>query len=376
MAPCGMLSKRAALLPLLLSLCACAGEPEAPREIGESLQGGVESLARSSEPTRGLDPALLDSAYSLAAGMPRLRSLLVARHGELLREQYFRGAGPGDPANIKSASKSVLSALIGIAIAEGHLEGVDQPIGTFFPDAIPEDADPRVRSITVGHLLSMQAGLRSTSFDNYGDWVASSDWIGYALRQPMVGEPGGSMIYSTGSSHLLSAILTRATGTSTYEYAREKLARPLGIELRPWTTDPRGIYFGGNEMRMRPRDMLRFGEMYRNGGRHEGIQVVPREWVEESWRPRTASPFNGHRYGYGWWSRRAGGRTVHFAWGYGGQFIFVVPDLEMTVVTTSEPNAPRGGAHLRQLHELVGRVLVPAAERGDPREGPGSDTSG
>ena len=355
--------RRAALLPFFLVLCACGDT--GPARVAGDVEDALESLAGAPEPTRGFDPALLDSAYSLAAGMPRLRSLLVARHGELLREEYFHGAAPESHANIKSASKSVLSALIGIAISEGHLDGVDQPIGTFFPDAIPGDADPRVRSITVGNLLSMQAGLRSTSFGNYGDWVTSSDWIGYALRQPMVGEPGGSMIYSTGSSHLLSAILTRATGKSTHAYAREKLARPLGIEIRPWTTDPRGIYFGGNEMRMRPRDMLRFGEMYRNGGRYDGVQVVPREWIEQSWRPRTFSPFNGHRYGYGWWSRQAGGHTVHFAWGYGGQFIFIVPDLEMTVVTTSDPNATRGGPHLRALHDLVSRILIPAAERGE-----------
>ena len=128
----------------------------------------------------------------------------------------------------------------------------------------------------------MRTGLETTSFDNYGDWVTSRNWVRDALRRPMVAERGasGPMIYSTGSTHLLSAILTRVTGSSTHRYAERVLARPLGIPLRAWTRDPQGIYFGGNEMRMKPRDMLTFGEMYRNGGVHQGVRVVPavRRW--------------------------------------------------------------------------------------------------
>lgn len=347
---------------MLAALTGCADRAGEGGPAQQVAQG--RTAAPAIERTSGLNAALLDSAYARAAAMPRLRSLLVARHGELLREEYFHGAGPEGHANIKSASKSVLSALVGIAIAERHLEGTDQPIADFLEDEIPSGSRPELRAITIGNLLSMQAGLRSTSFGNYGDWVSSRDWIAYALRQPMVDEPGGDMIYSTGSSHLLSAILTRATGVSTYRYAREKLAEPMGIEIRPWTTDPQGIYFGGNEMRMRPRDMLRFGELYRNGGRVDGRQVVPAEWIAASWRPRTRSPFNGHRYGYGWWSRDARGHAVQFAWGYGGQYIFIVPDLELTVVTTSDPDSPRAGSHLREVHALLSDVLIPAAERG------------
>jgi CubicO group peptidase (beta-lactamase class C family) len=146
---------------------------------------------------------------------------------------------------------------------------------------------------------------------------------------------------------------------------------PLGIELAGWTRDPQGVYFGGNEMRMRPRDMLTFGELYRNGGLHEGVQVVPAGWIRESWTPRTSSPYNGHRYGLGWWMRTARGHDVHFAWGYGGQYIFVVPDLRLTVVTTPDPVAPREGSHNRSLHRLIDELLIPAAEQGASAAPPG-----
>jgi CubicO group peptidase (beta-lactamase class C family) len=339
---------------------------------GEDPAGAADPLrpplaeAPRPAPTRGLDAALLDSAYADAAELPRLRSLLVARDGEILAERYFRGATPDRPANVKSVSKSIVSALVGIAVAEGHLRGPDQPIATFFPEHLGRDADPRKLGITVGNLLSMQSGLERTSGGNYGAWVTSRDWVRYALERPVVDEPGGRMLYSTGNTHLLSAILTEATGRSTWAYARDVLAEPLGIRLPRWPTDPQGIYFGGNEMRLTPRAMVRFGELYRNGGRHEGRQVVPEAWVRASLTPRTRSPWSGDAYGYGWFLSQAGGHSMFYAWGYGGQFIFVVPELRLTVVTTSEPDAPREGDHLREVRRILRRVIVPAAERGGP----------
>jgi CubicO group peptidase (beta-lactamase class C family) len=314
-------------------------------------------------PTVGLDSALLGAVYDSAAHLPRLHSLLVARHGRLYGERYYQGRTASTRANIKSASKSIVSALVGIAIAEGKLT-LDQPVAPFFAPHLASDTSTLKRTITIENLLSMQTGLEPTSGRNYGEWVTSSNWVRYAITRPMVDRPGGRMQYSTGSTHLLSAILTRATGTSTWAYARDKVGRPLGLDLRAWTTDPQGIYFGGNEMRLTPRDLLTFGEMYRNGGVHQGVQVVPREWIEQSWVPRTVSRFNTHRYGYGWWIRQSGAHPVYFAWGYGGQYVFIVPSLELVMVTTSDPDLPREGDHNRSVHELLDRVVI-AAERGE-----------
>ena len=314
--------------------------------------------------TVGLDSALVARAQARAAALPRLHSLLVARHGELLHESYFNGRGREARANIKSASKSIISALVGIAISEGHLVGTDQKVAAFFPGYLGGNVDPRIHQVTIGHLLSMQAGLEPTSFGNYGEWVTSGNWVRSALTRDFVDDPGGRMLYSTGSTHVLSAILTEATGQSTLAYARERLFRPLGIELVPWTRDPQGIYFGGNEMHLRPREMIAFGELYRNGGRHAGDALVPEAWIRDSWTRRTSSPYNGHGYGLGWWMRRAAGHDVYFAWGYGGQYIFIVPDLELTVVMTSDAIAPRERDHNRTLHDLLAGYLIPAAEAG------------
>ena len=175
----------------------------------------------------------------------------------------------------------------------------------------------------------------------------------YALDRPMVSDPGTSMEDSTGTSHILSTILTRATKKSTHQFAAEVLARPLGISLERWPRDPQGIYFGGNEMRLTPRDMWKFGELYRNHGEWEGRQIVPAEWIRTSWQPRTVSRFNGHHYGFGWWIRSSGGHEVYFAWGYGGQYIFIVPELELVMVTTSDASTARSGDHLRAVHLLL-----------------------
>jgi len=303
-----------------------------------------------------------DAALARAAGLPRLRSLLVSHAGELVLEEYFNGASPTRPANIKSVSKSVISALIGIAIAQGHLTGVDQPIADFFAEQLGTDIGKT--EITIEDLLTMQAGLETTSNRNYGAWVLSSNWVEFALNQPLELLPGTVMEYSTGNTHLLSAILTSATDLTTLEFARQTLTGPLGFRLLEWPRDPQGIYFGGNDMEMTPRQMLAFGELYLNDGRADDRQIVPQEWVQASLRPRTESRREaGRYYGYGWWIRRTAGLQTPYAWGFGGQFIVLVPELDLVVVTTSDSNPTRDArSQRRRIFNLVEQqVVAPAA---------------
>ena len=209
----------------------------------------------------------------------------------------------------------------------------------------------------------MRSGLERTSGEGYSRWIGSRDWVGAALGRPLLYQPGTQMLYSTGNTHLLSAILTKATRQSTLRYAQQKLARPLGIRLDPWRRDPQGIYLGGNQMRLSPRALLRFGELYRNGGRYEGRQIVPAAWVEASTQARTRSPFSGQPYGYGWFVSELRGHRLFYAWGHGGQFIFVVPDLELTVVTTSDPSGPRDFEHLGGIYKGVLERMIALFER-------------
>ncbi|KLK93821.1 6-aminohexanoate hydrolase [Microvirga vignae] len=315
----------------------------------------------------------LKESIERARSLENLRSLIVSREGRIVAEEAFNGSSLERPTNIKSASKTVLSALVGIAIERGVFKGVDQPIAEILDRSIPPDADERVRQITIGHLLSMRAGLERTSGRNYGSWVSSSNWVRHALSRPFVDEPGGRMLYSTGSTHLLSAALTRASKRSTLELAREWLGEPLGITVPPWTRDPQGIYLGGNEMALSPRALLRFGEMYRQGGTIDGKRVVPESWVTESWEPRTASVYTGDSYGYGWFMREMRGHRVYYAWGFGGQMIYVAPSLGMTVVMTSDPTEPsREDNYVGELHALVADNIIPALEGKQEPQGTGS----
>ncbi|MDP3718933.1 MAG: serine hydrolase [Acidobacteriota bacterium] len=303
----------------------------------------------------------LESAAKAGAGLPRLRSLLVSHRGELVLERYYGGARATQTANIKSASKSVIAALVGIAVARGQIKGLDQPIADFFPE-LAKDPENRKRQITIEDLLTMRSGLESTSGRGYGAWVQSPNWVRYALNRPLIDKPGTRVEYSTGTSHLLSAILTKATKTSTWQFAQESLAKPLGFTLSRWTQDPQGIYFGGNEMSMTPRQMVRFGELYLNDGRAGATQVLPKSWIDKTRVPRGKSRWGSDReYGYGFWIRDLAGYDSYYAWGYGGQFVFIVPDLQLVVVTTSRSDVSRERRdHLGAIYDLVEQAVIPA----------------
>jgi CubicO group peptidase (beta-lactamase class C family) len=307
----------------------------------------------------------LDAAVKTAESLPRMRSLLVSWHGQLILERYFHGTGATSQADIKSASKSVISALVGIAIGRGILPGVNAQIGPYFPELGTNlggaNTDARKKQITIGDLLTMQSGLESTSRQNYGAWVQSPNWVRYVLRRPLLHAPGEQMDYSTGNTHLLSAILTKVTGQDTWSFAEEAIAKPLGFTLPRWTRDPQGVYFGGNEMLMTPREMLKFGELYLDRGQSNGRQIVPAAWVADSFVARAQSPISGHRYGYGWWIDEMEGHTVYFAWGFGGQYIFVVPDLELVVVTTSSVSLGEDRReHRDAVYDLADRLVIGA----------------
>jgi CubicO group peptidase (beta-lactamase class C family) len=312
-------------------------------------------------------PPALDDARAAAAAAPRLRSLQVAVRGTTLLEYYARNAARNRVTNVKSVSKSVISTLVGVAIEGGLIRSVREPIAIWFPQ-LARDPDPRKRAITIEDLLTMRSGLVSTSFDNYGAWVGSRNWVDYVLSRPLIGEPGREMEYSTGNTHLLSAILTRATKQTTWAYAQQQLGKPLGFTISQWARDPQGIYFGGNDMLLTPAQMLLIGELYRNHGRHAGRQIVPPAWVDASCRGLGRSRFNPDQtYGYGWWSRDFAGEQGCFAWGYGGQYIIVFRALDLVVVTTSAADVSEDRRdHRRQIFDIIERLILPAVRSRAP----------
>ena len=314
-----------------------------------------------------LDPKRIDETIARAAQSPRIHAMIMALDGKPIVEHVFHGPGLDEPVNIKSASKSIISALIGIAIDERMIKDANQPILPLLEKRAPHEMDPKVATITVDHLLSMRAGLERTSgMQNYGRWVQSPNWVNFALSRDFIDEPGGEMLYSTGNTHLLSAILTDVSGRTTLELAHDWLGEPLGMTIPQWPRDPQGVYFGGNEMKLSPHDLLRFGEMYRNGGVYGGYQVVPRAWVRASWTVRTIDNL-GRGYGYGWFIAQAHGYPVYYAWGFGGQMLYVIPNLKLTVVMTSDTNTGSAvGNHLCKLHDLVANGFMPAVMETPP----------
>ncbi|GGJ85401.1 serine hydrolase domain-containing protein [Pseudomonas matsuisoli] len=302
----------------------------------------------------------LDRVLADAAALAPLQTVALAQDGQIVAERGYRGHRTTDATNIKSASKSVIATLVGIAIDKGVLEGPDQHVVDLLKADLPANADPRLQDVTLGNLLSMQAGLGSTSGQNYGAWVASRNWVRAALARPFLDAPGGAMIYSTGSTHLLSAILTRRTGRSTWQLAREWLGPLDGFAITAWSRDPQGVYLGGNEMAMSTRSLLAFGELYRNGGRaSDGTRLLSQSWIDAAWTPRTRSRYTGDGYGYGWFITRKADENVRYGWGYGGQMIYVAPDIGLTVAMTSSAQ-PSGGqlGHREDLHRLLERIIV------------------
>lgn len=322
---------------------------------------GASGAGAASSQTAAADrwnPAALEPAIRAAQELPRLHSLLVSRRGELILERYFNGRRATTPANVKSVSKSLISALVGIA-SDRKLLDLRQTIARYLPDAFPKPPDASKHAITIEDLLTMRSGLESTSNRNYGAWVQSLNWVRHALAKPLVAPPGSEMIYSTGNTHVLSAILAKVTGTSTWQFAQDALARPLGFSLAQWPRDPQGIYFGGNDMLMTPRQMLAFGELYLQEGRRDTRQIVSERYVEQSFVPRGRSRISGREYGYGWWIREMAGRQAHYAWGFGGQFIVLIPSLDLVVVSTSAATVSEDRrTHRRTVDEIIEHLIV------------------
>lgn len=301
----------------------------------------------------------LDAVVRRAGALDQLHALVVSRDGEIVLAEAFRGPSVGRPVNVKSVSKTIVALVTGAAIARGAVPGIEARLVDFV--APPSGADPRVAAITLEDLVTMRAGLDRTSGANYGPWVSSRNWVEHALTRPFVDEPGGRFLYSTGSFHLLGVALARAAGRSLLALTRDWLGDPLGIEIPAWTRDPQGFHLGGNEMALSPLAMIRIGEMARLGGRWGGTEILPRSWIAQSWTPRTRSPFSGHAYGYGWFIAEAGGHRVAYGRGFGGQMLYVVPDLALTVAVTSDPSRPaRSGGHVGDLHSLLADAIIPA----------------
>lgn len=325
----------------------------------------------------GMRPELLAALErEVSARFGRIRAVLITRRAQLIFEQYFGGCTQDDAHLVASVTKSVLSALVGIAIDRRFIRGVDQRVLDFFPDYAPGGHEQLKRRLTLKHLLTMTAGFQwrtgPRGHELFLDRLRRSrDWVAFILSLPVKEGALGTFQYNSAAAHLLSAIITSSTGRGAKEFAATHLFGPLGIDLPAddtphgqsraavfsnrgvsWPTDPHGNSTGGWGLVLRPRDMARFGLLYLNRGRWNGVQIVPAWWVEESVTPHTPG------YGYLWWLRDVNGVFVYSAAGRGGQHIFCVPEHELVVVVASEP-----GERFRDPWSLLEDFVLPAAAR-------------
>ena len=291
---------------------------------------------------QNIDPAGLTAAYDILSGSTDTRSLLVERNGVIIQEEYFNGYSSEHYFDVRSVTKSVISILIGIAIDRGFIQSVDETIGGYLSEVLP-NLEPEKAALTIKELLTMTTGLpwrelgyTSTDFNS---WVTSPDQLMWILDKQILNEPGTYWNYNTGACHILSAILTEASGLTAKQFAQQYLLSPLSGEVGDWSDDSRGYNFGGHGINLTAPDMIKIGRMMLNGGDYNGTQIVSSEWISESthnwYSTNNAVPY-GHVYGYLWWvgTNAVTGTSFFFAHGYGGQFIICVPEHN-TVITAS-----------------------------------------
>jgi CubicO group peptidase (beta-lactamase class C family) len=287
-----------------------------------------------------------------------IHSVIIVRNDRLVLEAYVHPYNRGTLHNVKSVSKSVISALVGIALREGVIGNLDETVYSHLPQYISDDMDPRKKDIKLRHLLTMTAGLDLDENGPISNQVFGRlDWLKAAYERPMRDDPGTRFLYSTPLTHTMSAILTESSGMSLHEFADEHLFGPLDFGEVQWTKGPQGYNLGGAELFLRPIDMAKFGYLFLKAGMWKGRQVVPADWVEESTTNKLHGVADGLLYGYWWWLDEDG--WCH-ARGWGGQAIFIHEGLDLVVVfTAADAQAPR---------QLLGEYIVPALETRQERE--------
>jgi CubicO group peptidase (beta-lactamase class C family) len=348
-----MSTRRWLIASLATLLCACGGggggygsaPPTSAPPTGSppppaTLIDIAQPWAKATPAEANMDEVMLGRAASDAAAMPRFRSLLVARHGKLVAENYFGGADAATVFDMRSVTKSVVSMLIGIAIQNGVLPNTDAQVGTYI--ASPYTLDAGDRAVSVKQLLTMTSRYQwnENNGDDYNLWVLSGDHVQFLLDRRQT-DPSGTFTYNSAAVNLLGQVLQHAAAKPLPEFAEEVLFQPIGVTTVQWEELEPNMVNAGSGIKMTATDLLRFGQLLLQKGRSGNQQVVPESWIETSTAPQfawrdTYGAQRGTTYGYLWWLAEPPATVATFAWGYGGQFAYVVPSLDLVVVATTQ----------------------------------------
>ncbi len=288
-----------------------------------------------------------------------IHSVIIIRHGYVVLEAYSEPFGRDELHILKSCSKSVTSALIGIAIREGYIKSVDQKVVDILSNQYAiNNLDDKKQAVTIEHLLTMTSGIKQQEINSkFPDkYLRSWNLNQYYLDEPMEAEPGQVFHYDSAGVNLLMAILRETSGMYNSDFADKFLFKPIGITNYYWQKDRQGNYTGGWGLAMTSMDMARFGYLYLKKGRWEGSQVIPAEWVSASMSNHFTPPYSVFpSYGYLWWKLPFGGFT---AVGYGGQYIMVMPERDMVAVFTSGFSPKNAGYPLKPTADYINKSIV------------------
>lgn len=345
---------------------------------------------------QGLDSdKLSESIEYLSENFSNYRNLLIIKNGYVVFESHnklpyenlnslilrkimsittklFRTPGEtfnekhGESHNIRSATKSIMSILLGIALDKQLISSIDEKIYKFLPD-YDFESDNIKKEITIRHLITMKSGLTSIESDlNALKMLCSNgDWVKYILNLPLESKPGEKFAYNSANMHLLSAIISNSAKMSTYDFANKFLFQPLGIKNTYWEEDKKGYNFGGGNLFMSPYDMAKIGYLYLNNGIWDGDDIISKSWIEESLKSYHEWVY-GYHYGYLWYIRNEKNQDsgkefiTYSASGAGGQKIYLIPELDIVVVATSRTSLTNDKSYF--LDNIISKFIIPATK--------------
>lgn len=364
---CVLPRAKASLLPTAANLAPVITQPAsetalpavdhtlAPTEIGPSPGYWPTDGWRTSTPEeQGMDgEELAQMVEDINRQGLNLHSLLIVRNGYLVSETYFQTFEAGQTHELYSCTKSFIATLVGIAIDQGYISRIDQKVLDFFPGKAFENLDARKKNMTLDNLLTMTSGLDWVESDSaYRELYFSNDWVKDVLDMPMREAPGSRFNYCSGCSHLLSAIVQGQTGLNTRDFADKNLFQPLGIRNYTWDSDRTGIPIGGWGLKLTSRDMAKLGFLYLHQGAWDGKQLVSAQWIETATQKHVETDDGQLGYGYQWWIYPS--LEAYTALGRYGQMIFVIPSLNLVIVTTADLESHD------EIFQLIEQRIVPS----------------
>ena len=349
------------LISLIIFLPGCAEQPA---------QTGDHPYPEAEE--QNIDVDQLVTAFDNADNIADLQGLAVARNNVIVAEKYYNNANsePDRDLHVMSVTKSISSTLIGIALYQGFINSVNQTVSDFLGAEV-DTVNPALGQVTVEQLLTMRCGHDWHELgieSEFNAFASAPDQLNYILNKPVIHTPGTVFNYSDGAAHLISVIITRATGMDASEFADQHLFGPMGLGERIWYGDNRMFAYGGVGLCMGIHDMIKIGCLYLNDGNFNGRQIVPSTWIHTatSFHVSTdnAIPFLTD-YGYYWWLGNAHGHDFICANGYGGQFIFIVKELNLVVSSRSNYrniDRSKAGENWYNILDIIINQILPAVK--------------